>query len=161
MRHSHKKVVREDGKIVHTIVIPQSLTKYMFQQAHDVLGHDGTARNYQYPSNCIIVRSYIKDVNTHAKQCIKCKQQNMCQWHYAQLLLDMPSACMHFITIDLNGKFKTSPKGHKYAITVMDMLKLQLVYMAGYKRGWQSGACLLNIYSKFGRLHNSLLHNTN
>ena len=34
----------------------------------------------------------------------------------------MPSMPMHLIMMDLMGKFKPSPPGHQYALTVIDML---------------------------------------
>ena len=34
----------------------------------------------------------------------------------------MPSVPMHFIAMDLIGKFKPSSQGHQYALTVNDML---------------------------------------
>ena len=46
----------------------------------------------------------------------------MCPQYYAQLDLEVLSAQMHFITMDLIGKFKTLPQGHQYVLTVIDMV---------------------------------------
>ena len=40
------KVVREDHKIFHVLVVPQTLVKYILHQAYDVLGDNGTAKTY-------------------------------------------------------------------------------------------------------------------
>ena len=42
--------------------------------------------------------------------------------HYAQLYLEMPLMPMHPTAMALIGKFKLSPKGHQYALTVTDIL---------------------------------------
>ena len=54
------KVVKEDDKLFHVPVVPKSLSKYILHQVHNVLGHNGTARTYQYLKNCIIGKDYQK-----------------------------------------------------------------------------------------------------
>ena len=63
-----------------------------------------------------------KDVNIYEKPCIECGQGNVCPQCYAQLHLEELTMPIHFIVMDLIGKFKPSPKGHQYALTVIDML---------------------------------------
>ena len=41
-----------------------------------------------------------KEVDAHVKQCMRCKQQNLCPQHYAQLQLEVPLMPMHFIVVD-------------------------------------------------------------
>ena len=40
------KVVREDNKYFHVLVVPQALTRYVLHQAHNEFGHNGTTRTY-------------------------------------------------------------------------------------------------------------------
>ena len=56
------------------------------------------------------------------RQCIKCRQLNLCPHHNAPLHLEVPSTPMHSIMVDLKGKFKLSPQGHQYALTMIEML---------------------------------------
>ena len=42
------KVVSEDDKSFHVVLVPQFLMEYVLQQVHDVLGHNGTTRAYKY-----------------------------------------------------------------------------------------------------------------
>ena len=62
------------------------------------------------------------NINNYVKQCLKCTQQNRCLQHYAQLHIEVSLMPMHLIAMGLIGKFKPSPQGHQYALTVRDML---------------------------------------
>ena len=63
-----------------------------------------------------------KDVDIHISQCIKCRQQNLHPQYYAEVHLELLSMPMHLIVIKLIGKFKLSPQGYQYALTVIDMM---------------------------------------
>ena len=39
--------MREDDQLFHMLVLPVVLSKYILLQAHDAVGHNGTARTYQ------------------------------------------------------------------------------------------------------------------
>ena len=54
-----------------------------------------------------------KDVIIHSKESMKLRQQSLCPCCYAQLHLEVPLMHMHFIVMDLIGKFKTLPQGHQ------------------------------------------------
>ena len=41
------KVLRENDKLFHALVVSINLSKYILHQMHDALGHNGTARTYQ------------------------------------------------------------------------------------------------------------------
>ena len=58
----------------------------------------------------------------YVKQCIKCRHQNLHPQCYTQLHLDVPVMPMHFMAMDLMGKFKLLPQGHQFALTAIDML---------------------------------------
>ena len=42
------KVVREDDKLFHALVVPLAVSKDVWHQVHGVLGHNSIARTYQY-----------------------------------------------------------------------------------------------------------------
>ena len=46
MLSSYTKVVRENGKLFHALVLPITLSKYVFHQVYDALGHNGSTRTY-------------------------------------------------------------------------------------------------------------------
>ena len=48
----------------------------------------------------------MKSAKSLMKQCLKCRQQNLCQQHYARLHVEVPSEPIHIIVMDLIGKFK-------------------------------------------------------
>ena len=72
------KVVREDDKLFHALIVPIVFSKYVLYQAHDALGHNGTAWTYQCLKWLYYWKGLCKDVDTHMKQYIKCRQQNQC-----------------------------------------------------------------------------------
>ena len=40
------KVVREDDKLFHVLVVPVAFSKYVLHHMHDALGHNGTDRTF-------------------------------------------------------------------------------------------------------------------
>ena len=38
--------MKEDHKCFQALLVPQALIKYILHQAHDAVGHNGTARIY-------------------------------------------------------------------------------------------------------------------
>ena len=80
------KVVREDDKLFHALVV----SKYVLLNAHDALGHKGTARSYRCLKQLHYWKGLYVDVDIHVKQCMKCRQQNLHPQHYAQLPLEVP-----------------------------------------------------------------------
>ena len=42
------KILREHNKVFHTPGVPQAPSKYVLHWVHNALGHNGTARTYQY-----------------------------------------------------------------------------------------------------------------
>ena len=66
------------------------------------------------------LRAQLKKSNI--KQCIKYRQKNLHPQHYATQHLEVPSIPMHFIAMVVIGKFKPSPQGYQYVLTVMNKL---------------------------------------
>ena len=91
-----------------------------------------------------------RHVDSHVKQCLKCRQQNMHSQHYVQSHLEVPLSSMHFITMDLIGRFKPLPPRTlicSYCNRHVD--KLWLVHTNVYKRmkNWYNCTQLIFILS--------------
>ena len=78
-----------------------------------------------------------------------------------QLHLKVPVISVHFIARDLIGKFKLSPKGHQYALSVIYMLLNYTLCIPLLTKEADEvvHTYFVNIYSKFGGLHKILLDN--
>ena len=113
--------MREDDKSFHALVVLQTLTKYVLHQAYDALGHS-TARTYLCLKQLYFLKGLRKDINTLVKQCMKCRQQNLCPQCCAQLHLEVSSAAVLFIVMEFIGMFKLMCQGYQYALTIIDML---------------------------------------
>ena len=94
-------------------------------------------------------------------QYLRCREQNLIPQHFAQFHLEVPSALMHFIAMDLIGKFKPSSQDHQYALTAIDMLKNYTMCMLLHTTDCNEvvHAYLVNIYLKFGISHDILSDN--
>ena len=94
------------------------------------------------------------------KPCLKDRQQNCAPQEDAQLHLEVLSAPVHFIVMNMIGTFKLSLQGHQYALMVMDML-IYIQYIPLYTKEADQvvHACLVNVYSKFGKLCKTLSGN--
>ena len=83
------KVVRENDKLFHALKAPLGLSKHLLHQAHNALGHSGTATTYQCLKQLYFWKAVSKDVDIHMKKYIKCRQQNLCHQLYTQLHSDI------------------------------------------------------------------------
>ena len=104
------KVVREDNKLFHTLVVSINFSKYIIHYTQDALGHKGTARTYQCLKQLFHQKRLNKDVHVHVRQRIKCREQKLYPKHYAQLQIEVASMTMNFIVINLIGRLKLSPQ---------------------------------------------------
>ena len=114
--------LREDAKLFYALVVPIIFNEYVLHQSYETLGHNGTARTYWCLWRLYYEKRLCKDVNIHVKQCMKYKEQNLHPQHYVQLHLVIAFMPVHFIAIDLIGRFKLLPQGYQYALTGFDML---------------------------------------
>ena len=96
------KVVRGDDKLFHALVVLLALRKYILHQVHDALGHNGTARTYQ----CLKLLYYCDGLH----KVVMFMQNNAFSADNRNCTLSiMPIIPMHFIVMDLIGKFIPSP----------------------------------------------------
>ena len=140
------------------LVVLSTFIKYLFHQAHDALGHNSTAISEVN----VLLEVIMKNVDIHIKYIMyKVLTRNLCSQHYAHLHLGMLLTPMHFIAMDLIGKFKPLPQGHQYALVLIDVLANYTWCIALYTKEADKEAhvYLVNIYSKFGGLHKILSDN--
>ena len=106
-------------------------------------------------------KGLLKYVDIHVKQCIKSRQQNLHPQCYAQLHFEVPSMPMHFSVMDLIGKFKLVPQGHQNTLTVIDILMnyTWCIPLFAIEADIVVHVYLVNVYSKFGGLHQILSYN--
>ena len=116
------KTVIDNDHTFEVTVVPRALTGFILHQSHDALGHNGTQRLYHYLKRLYYWKGLRPDVDKHVKHCLQCRQQNLRPQKYAQLHAEIPSMPMHFLAMDLIGRFPTSSKGNCYALTVIDLL---------------------------------------
>ena len=138
-------------------MLPQAFITCILHHAHDSLD---TARTYQCLKWLYYWKGLQKDVDTQVKQCLKYRQQNLHLQHYTQLHLKVPSAPIHFIVIDLIGKFKPLHQGHHYAFTIIGMLmNYTWCIPLGTRVADIVHTYLVNVYCKFGGSHKILSNN--
>ena len=152
------KVVREDDKIFYILVVPQTLSKYLLHQVYDALRHNGSSRIYWYLKWMYYWKGLWKDVDTHVKQCINYRQQNMHPQHYAHRYLKVFACALHWQGLIV--KFKPLTQGHQYALTVINMMtNYAWCLLVHTKADEVVHAYLVNIYCKFYGQHKTLLDN--
>ncbi len=89
-----------NDNLFEVTMIPCVLTKYILHEAHDLLGHNGTQRLYQYLKRAYFWKGLWVDVDKHCKYCLPCRQENLKPQWYAQLHADILQFPMHFIAMD-------------------------------------------------------------
>ena len=87
-----------------------------------------------------------------------CKHQNLHPQHYIQVDLEVPVMSMHFIVMDLMGKYKVSPQAHQYGLTVTNTLTNYTWCMLLFSKVADKvmHTYFVHMYSKFGGLHKIL-----
>ena len=101
-----------------------------------------------------------KDVDSHVKQCVKCRQQYLCPQYYAQFHTEGLSTLMLFIMMVLIGKFKLAPLVHQYALRVTDMVTNHTWWILLHTKEADvaAHAYLINVSSKFDGSHKIMSH---
>ena len=85
----------------------------------------------------------------------------ICTFSIKQNYLKVPTMAMHFIVMDLMGKFKLPPHGQQYALTAGDILTnyTWCILLFTKQADEVVHAYLVNVYSKFDGLHKVLSGN--
>ena len=145
-----KSVINERN--VKRVAVPRVLVPIVLHQGHDLLGHNGTPRTYQFLRQQFWWKGLRVDVDKYVKTCLKCQQHNVQPQGYAYMHLKVPNMPMKFISMDLIGDFLTSSKGNVYALTAIDMLSnyAWCIPIPNKRSETVLEAYLKNIYAKFG-----------
>ena len=91
--------------------------------AHDYSGHNGFRRTYNALKCQYYWPGMRKHILKHCKSCHHCSLQNQGPGEVEFGHFNVPSVPMEFICMDLVGPISPqTSKGHKYMLTVIDML---------------------------------------
>ena len=101
---------------------PESIDPVL-QLAHNSAGHNGFQRVYLSIRQLYYWNNMKKDILCHCKQCAVCEKFKVEHIKFEKLHFSIPNQPMEFICMDLIGEFyPPTSRGHRYALTVMDML---------------------------------------
>ena len=104
----HKKI-RDHGKEIRVLIVPNAIQKYMLYESQNSLGHNGTTRFYQFLKRQCNQKCLKESVQKFVRDCLKC-QKNLQTLNYVLLHLDIPQTPMDFISMELIGPFETTFK---------------------------------------------------
>ena len=117
-----KRYVTDNKQRFETIVLNKSCGPMLLKQAHDQMGHNGSARTYMLLRRMYYWKGMKPQTYTYVKQCKVCQQHNITPVKYVKGHFEVPKSPMEFISMDLIGSFPESSKGNCYALTVICML---------------------------------------
>ena len=94
-----------------------------FSLIHNSAGHNGFQWVYLSIRRLYYWNNMKKDILCHCKQCAVCEQFKVECINFEKLHFSILNQPMEFICMDLIGEFyPPTSRGHRYALTVMDML---------------------------------------
>ena len=117
-----RKLLEDNEEIFQTTVLLKILVNPVLQLAHNSAGHNGFQWVYLSIRLLYYWNNMKKDIFCHCKQCAVCEKFKIEQIKFKKLHFSMPNQPMEFICMDLIGKFHLPTSGHRYTLTVMDML---------------------------------------
>lgn len=113
---------KTQGKEFEAICIPETIVPLILDQTHDLLGHNGTPRMYEFLKRLYFWPGMQKDIQAYVRQCGPCQKMNTQLQSYPPLHLYIPTRPLQFIAMDLIGPMPQTLAGNKFALTIMDML---------------------------------------
>ena len=117
-----KRYVTDNKQRFEAIVLNKSCAPMLLKQAHDEMGHNGSARTYMLLRRMYYWKGMKPQTYTYVKQCKVCQQHNITPVKYVKGHFEVPKSPMEFISLDLVGSFPESSRGNCYALTVICML---------------------------------------
>ena len=118
-----RKILEDNEEVFQTTVLPKILIDPVLQLTHNSAGHDGFQQVYLLIRRLYYWNNMKKDILHHCKQCAVCEKFKVECINFEKRHFSIPNQPMEFICMDLIGKFyPPTSRGHRYALTVMDML---------------------------------------
>ena len=111
--------VREGVLICKAMVGPKMLWQFVLTTMHDLLGHNGTMRLYNYIRQFYFWQELKQDCTNHVHKCKDCQQVSLKTQDYVYSNLRVPNVPMGYITMDLLGECSKTSWGHCYALTII------------------------------------------
>ena len=147
-----KRYVTDNKQRFETIVLNKSCAPMLLKQAHDQMGHNGSARTYMLLRRMYYWKGMKPQTYTYVKQCKVCQQHNITPVKYVKGHFEVPKSPMEFISMDLIGSFPESSIGNCYALTVICMLTGYTFCISISSKSADDvvRAYVDNVYSKYG-----------
>ena len=118
-----RKILEDNEEVFQTMVLSKILINPVLQCTHNSAGHNGFQRVYLSIRCLYYWNSMKKDILCHCKQCAVCEKFKVECIKFEKLHFSIQNQLMEFICTDLIGEFYApTSRGHRYALTVMDML---------------------------------------
>ena len=145
--------VREGVHICKAMVVPKTLQQLVLTMMHDILGHNGTMRLYNYIRQLYFWQELKQDCVNHLHKCKYCQQISLKTQHYVDSKLRVPNVPMAYIAMDLLGKYSKTSQGHHYALTIICVLTsfVKVITIEDKKAEMVIKAGLIYMYTDKGR----------
>ena len=96
--------VREGVQICKAMVVLKVLQQLVLTTTHDLLGHNGNTRLYNYIRLFYFWQVLKQDCANHVHKCKDCQQVSLKNQHYVDSNLSIPNVLMACITLYLLGE---------------------------------------------------------
>ena len=114
--------MREDSQTYEAMVVPSKLLQLVLTMTHDLLGHNGTMRLYNYIRQFYFWQILKQGCTKHVCKGKDCQQVFLKSQHYVDSNLRVPKVLVACIPMDLLGEYNETTLGHCYALTVICIL---------------------------------------
>ena len=105
------------------IVIPAYLTAgiYILEEAHGQVGHLGIAKTFEMVQRNFYWPGFFKDVEKYCKNCETCaKNKTVPRPRSPMKPIEVVTIPFYMIGVDIIGPLKTTTRGNKYILSVID-----------------------------------------
>ena len=114
--------MREGVQRYEAMVVPSTLWQLVLTMTHDLLGHNGSTRLYNYIRWFYFWQELKQESANHVCKCKDCQQVTLKNQHYIDSNLRISNVLMACIAMILLGEYSEMTQGHHYALTVICML---------------------------------------
>ena len=103
------------------IVIPAYLTAGILEEAHGQVGHLGIAKTFEMVQRNFYWPGFFKDVEKYCKNCETCaKNKTVPRPRSPMKPIEVVAIPFYMIGVDIIGPLKTTSRGNKYILSVID-----------------------------------------
>ena len=103
--------IKDGSNIFHAVMVPQTLQPCILYKSHNVLGHNGSTRLYNFIKRYYFQRKLCQHCNKYVGSCPECQQVTLKEPQYINTHLSIPQFPMSFISMDLLVPYSEIEKG--------------------------------------------------